>query len=276
MNYPYGGAVACIMNSRVGLGTPPDMGPSEHLSLEFYHKVFDEDMHRIGMAHGVSKDVWLAVEDWPYDFCIAELNLFGDAALFVWTGEPQIQTVEHPSSVDPESGPFTVTVRSGGSPVEGALVCVMSEHSGIYDYADTDASGNVTFDLNPTEDDTLYVTSVVADHIPYEGFSLIESDNSGIGGSGVSPEEISLRPLTNPCVGSARLRFGLPRAGVVRISAFDVTGRLVAKIVERSYDAGFHEVRWETGEAAKPAPGLYYLSLVAGDRSVTRPVILLR
>ena len=31
MNNPNGGAVAAIMNSRVGLGTPPDMGPSEML-----------------------------------------------------------------------------------------------------------------------------------------------------------------------------------------------------------------------------------------------------
>jgi hypothetical protein len=137
-------------------------------------------------------------------------------------------------------------------------------------------SGNVTFDIGPTEDDTLHVTSVVANHLPYEGISLIESGQAGVGDAISEGMEPTLSVLTNPAIGSAKLRFSLASPGLARISAFDVTGRHVTTITERHYEAGLYEVTWDAAEMPRRAPGIYYFTLVAGDRSVTRPVILLR
>lgn len=209
------------MNSRVGLGTPPDIGPSEHLSLEFYHKVFDEDMRRIGMAHGISKDAWLGTGFWAYDFCIAELNLFGDASLFTWTSELQVQVVEYPETGPLGSGLFTVSVTSGGTGLEGALVCVMSAGGEVYDYGETDATGEIEFSIDPTEEDTLHVTSVAPNQVPYEGTSLIEGDHSGISGDSQAKTATWFRVAGNPVRETARFRFGMETRGPVAIKVFE-------------------------------------------------------
>lgn len=278
MNYPDGGAVACIMNSRVGLGTPPEMGPSEHLSLEFYHKVFDEDMHRAGMAHGISKDAWVGTGDLAYDFCLAELNLFGDAALTLWTSEPGVQTVEHPAEVPTGPGFFTVTVRSEDSPLEGALVCIMTLDGEVYDYGETNASGEIAFEINPLAEDTLHVTSTAPDHLPYEGFALIEGDLSGVEAGDTEALETSFDLASNPVVVTTALRFSLREAGPVRVEVFDVFGRLVDRVVDGYYEPGIYSVRWDVSAGGRRSigPGIYFVTFTARAHSVTRQAVFLR
>jgi hypothetical protein len=278
MNYPGGGAVACIMNSRVGLGTPPTMGPSEHLSLEFYHKVFDEDMHRAGMAHAMATDAWCGTGDWAYNFCLAELIYFGDAALQLWTAEPQVQTVEHPATAPTGPSSFTVTVQGGGSPLEGALVCVITPDGEVYHYGETDASGEITFDINPPEENTLHVTSTAPDHLPYEGSALIEGGSAGIPAGDLDALKTGFQVAGNPVVGSTTLRFSLREAGPVRIEVFDVSGRMIDEIVDRHYDSGIHTVRWEVsgGDRRPVAPGIYFVTFTTETYVITRQAVLLR
>ncbi len=278
VNNPNGGAVACIMNSRVGLGTPPDMGPSEHLSLEFYHKTFDEGMHRIGMAHGISKDAWLGTGFWAYDFCVAELNLFGDAALLTWTSEPRVQVVEHPETAPLGNSLFTVTVTSDGTPLEGALVCIMSAGGEVYDYDETDAAGQISFSMNPGEEDTLHVTSVAPNHIPYEGTSLIEGDQSGISGGTEAGAGTWFRVVSNPVRETARFRFDLEAQGPVAIKVFDVSGRLVKDIVSGHHTGGVQGAEWDGLDVSrqKVAPGVYFVTFRRSDLRVQRRLVVLQ
>ncbi len=75
------------------------------------------------------------------------------------------------------------------------------------------------------------------------------------------------------------IRFGLPTTAAVRLTIFDLSGRLVRTLVAgQSLDAGYHEVRWdgadEQGRSA--AAGIYIYRLEAANFMTSRKLILLR
>jgi hypothetical protein len=277
MNNPDGGAAAVIMNARVGLGTPPQMGPSEMLSLEFYRKVFSENMYRIGMAHHISRDVYVSIADslWYYMFCIAELNLFGDPALAMWTAEPQVLQVEHPITVPFGPGSITVIVESGSQgPLEGTLVCIMSTTGDIYDYGETDGSGGITFPIDPTAGDTIHVTATAHNHLPYEG-TAIASVTADI-------DPVSTLPfftiMDNPVTTGTSFLFGLEKRTDATIRIYDVAGRVVRHLVAGWFEPGRSNVSWncrnDCGE--RVAPGIYFVQFTAGSHSISRKIAVLR
>jgi len=82
----------------------------------------------------------------------------------------------------------------------------------------------------------------------------------------------------NPFGAETTIRFSLPSAGVASLSVFDVTGRLVTRLLDGPVDGGGHAVRWSgrnaTGNAV--APGVYFYRLQVGDRQETRRMVRLR
>jgi hypothetical protein len=230
------------------------------------------------MAHGISRDAWAGTGDWAYDFCLAELNLFGDAALQLWTAEPEAQEVEHPITVPTGPSSFTVTVRSEGTTLEGALVCIMTPDAEIYHYGETDASGEITFEINPATENTIHITSTAPNHLPYEGTALIEEASSGIPATDAEAIEPAFHLARNPVVGGTAFRFSLREAGQVRIDVFDVSGRLVDRVVDRYYESGVHAVRWDVSGNGKTSigPGIYFVTFGTETYSVTRPAVLVR
>jgi hypothetical protein len=75
----------------------------------------------------------------------------------------------------------------------------------------------------------------------------------------------------NPARGSVALSFSLPTTGHVRLTLLDVSGREIARPVDREFDPGAHQVAWPTAAA----PGIYFARLQshAGVRT-TRFVVL--
>jgi hypothetical protein len=61
----------------------------------------------------------------------------------------------------------------------------------------------------------------------------------------------------NPARGSVALSFSLLTAGHVRLTLLDVSGREVARPVDREFDPGAHQVAWPTAAA----PGIYFARL---------------
>jgi hypothetical protein len=68
---------------------------------------------------------------------------------------------------------------------------------------------------------------------------------------------LSLAVSPNPARGSVALFFSLPAAGHVRLTLLDVSGREVARPVDREVDPGAHQVAWPTASA----PGIYFARL---------------
>ena len=58
----------------------------------------------------------------------------------------------------------------------------------------------------------------------------------------------------------ARVGFRLPRADRVRVDIFDVRGRLMRNLVDREYEPGEWEARWDGSDDSGRSlpPGVYF------------------
>jgi hypothetical protein len=83
--WPDGGAVGVMYNSNYGWGTPPAMGPSEHLELHFAEMLFLQQIPRIGDMQAGAKDAFKAAGGMTLqNWVLQENNLLGDpAAVFI-------------------------------------------------------------------------------------------------------------------------------------------------------------------------------------------------
>jgi hypothetical protein len=86
---------------------------------------------------------------------------------------------------------------------------------------------------------------------------------------------------TNPVRRSTTIRFGMPEAGRTRIVVYDVRGRAVANLVDRTVAAGHHAVDLNIGRHAGMSAGVYFVRMESesetGDRfSRTRKIVVIR
>lgn len=124
------------------------------------------------------------------------------------------------------------------------------------------------------------VTNVTDTPTESEWFVTIDDDNP----VGVNEQDLgaglTLAPnRPNPFRSATSISFNLPQNGDVRLTIYDVAGRLVRRLIDgQRLTAGPHEARWqgddEVGRAA--APGVYYYRLEAGERSISRHMLLIR
>ncbi|MGQ9678868.1 MAG: C25 family cysteine peptidase [bacterium] len=169
VNNPNGGAVATIMNSRYGWGSPPSMGPSEKLDCMFYDYYFLGDTAEIGRNHCSSKGVYgyMAQSQAVWRWCYYELTLFGDPALLMWNGVPVTMNAQNLDTVPTGAQNFQVTVTSGGNPVVGALVCLYKSGE-LHEIGRTDGSGTASITINPLTPGTMFLTITHKRFLPVE------------------------------------------------------------------------------------------------------------
>jgi hypothetical protein len=143
-------------------------------------------------------------------------------------------------------------VTPGGRNSNGRMVCVDPEH-GTY-WVDGGQRGPVS--------------KITGFH--YTGHAVEERK--------VCPKVSSLTILPNPTRRETSISFHMSGAGKVGISIYDVTGKLVSRLVNKDMNAGRHEVSWRgTNTKDKDMPsGVYFCQIEALDFSTTRKLILMR
>jgi hypothetical protein len=82
----------------------------------------------------------------------------------------------------------------------------------------------------------------------------------------------------NPFASQTSLKFALPASGPARLTVFDIAGRRVAELVNRTMDAGVHSVTWDgrDGSGATVASGVYLARLEAAGQTMTREMVRLK
>ncbi len=82
----------------------------------------------------------------------------------------------------------------------------------------------------------------------------------------------------NPFNPTTTISFTLPERTFVRVSVYDIAGRLVATLVESTLDEGYREVPWNGKDARGEAvsSGVYFYRLTAGDKTLTKKMVLLK
>jgi hypothetical protein len=76
----------------------------------------------------------------------------------------------------------------------------------------------------------------------------------------------------------SRIEYNLPEASFARLTIFDVTGRVVATLVEESSAAGRFSVSWDGRDqfGAKVASGVYFANLETSKEVVTGKIMVVR
>ncbi len=87
-----------------------------------------------------------------------------------------------------------------------------------------------------------------------------------------------LANVPNPFNPSTTINYELPVAAQVRISVYDISGRLVRVLEEGSRSAGQHSVHWNGRDAkgSAQASGMYFVRLKAGGTTGVRKITLVQ
>ncbi len=76
--------------------------------------------------------------------------------------------------------------------------------------------------------------------------------------------------IPNPTSGAVSICFGIPEPSMVRLSVFDLSGRIVSEICGDEYSTGFHDVL--LGDIS---PGIYFCRMISGDFTATQRFVVI-
>ncbi len=261
----------------MGATTASPVGPTDSLAEYTFRGYFEEEIWHMGAAVDYGKQ---KVFEFYGSGGASNNNMhlvFGcpETDIFCTTSPLPVLAGAHSSTINP--GTFNVTVTSGGSPVQGALVGAV-QGTTYLDGAYTNASGVASLSI-PSLSPSPWVTITATYHnrVPYRG-SANPGTGVGEGGTGLVPSLFLGSPSPNPFSSAATLAVGMPGSGHARIDVYDMTGRIVRTISDGELAEGMHTISWTgTDDTGRPlADGVYMIRLSGPGGSVSRACVLLR
>ena len=207
---------------------------------------------------------------------------FGDPAMDIWTfdsaGQPGELNISHPANILSGNQDVTITVTDNGTPVEGVNVTLTDgvDNYGtvmtFYEEGTTNSSGEATININAPSSGTVYIGAYLHNYRYDIKWVTI---GTGIEGSpGNNPVLTLENPLPNPVTTETSLGFTVPAGGNIRISVYDVAGRMVETILDSAVESGSHSVQWAPG--AEIASGVYFIRLSTDEGTLTRQAMVIR
>jgi hypothetical protein len=94
----------------------------------------------------------------------------------------------------------------------------------------------------------------------------------------IEAQELALRQNhPNPFNPTTTISFTLPGRASTTVSIYNIEGRLVVTLVDEILDVGFKEVTWDGRDARSNhvSSGVYFYRLTAGNRTLTKKMVLL-
>ena len=225
-------------------------------------------------------------------------RLFAEAAAWRWTGS--IWDKQVLGSLPGTMGGYG-TVAPNDVTADGSIVVgtngfnwqqwagfIWTEETGMDHVNDFLVDNGVTlpadFDIQSltaiSDDGTVMIGFGQDAYYPWEPRSFIILNNpTGIEDVPVAGAvRLHMSAFPNPASGGTALSFSLPSRVDVRLSVFDITGRLVAEIDAGSREAGPHTIPWDGRDRSgeEVASGIYLCRLDAGDHHTIGKVTVLR
>jgi hypothetical protein len=222
-----------------------------------------------------------------------------------WTEISGVDYIEWAGTDVSFTGPMVVTpnqIRTSSATAESyESVFIQMDSVEVFTYldgvgewtcgigSDTVAVGDFTCAYNPCYDypgcgSWIKIKGPIRYH--YSEFKIEPRENSDIEvlvpcTSGVEGDEkLALRlaqNAPNPFVGETMIKFSVPRKMNVKLSVYDISGRLVRTVAEGDMDAGEHSFAWDgrDGSARSVSPGIYFLRMSTPERSLQKKMVLL-
>ncbi len=292
----FGGAVAAVMNSRYGWGDAGGTaGPSQYFDREFFDALFGEGVHEAGLANDDSKMDLAWMVDYPgMRWCHYDLNLFGDPAMKIWTGQPRPMSLMNLLGLSVNSQEIKLRVLSDGAPVREARVTLYSKELGVQVSATTNITGQAILEVPPLQEGVYTLTVHRQDFLSIRSTRVVRAEdepgeepadqdgNPEEGGAPLqsAPPRLALGPNhPNPFNPSTTLHFELPEDGEVYLAVYDVEGRRVRTLLsERHLVAGLHTTVWDgrDEDGRELGSGVYFTLLVSGNVSDAGKMLMLK
>jgi hypothetical protein len=282
---PGGGGVAFMGNTSSGWGGGADDPDKYTLRQDryFYRNLFDLGIYNLGENFTRLKNDEYDPDD-PYNlhkYAMTNLQLLGDPGLTVWTDDPQVLAVTHPASVTAgEAAAFDVEVSSGGSPLDGASVCLYKEGE-VHEVQET-SGGQASFSFTAVTEGSLFVTVCCHNYLPYEGLATVAASASVEGDGHTRPARFELlSAVPTPFTQSTTITYAVPdsRASTrVTVEIYDCRGRRIMSWHPVDMEAGIYHVTWDGRDQRgnEVASGVYYCEVRWQDKRDARQLVLLR
>jgi hypothetical protein len=181
-------------------------------------------------------------------------------------------------SVDNSNGNVYVTGFSIGPSSTFDYLTVSYNSSGSENWqARVNGNGNMgdyACGVHVTDTDHIYVAGNITNAAVGVGFLTIRyAKVVGITPiSGEVPTSFALKQnFPNPFNPVTSIHFDIPKSSLVKISVYDIMGREVEVLADESVPAGKYEVKWD---ASKYSSGVYFYTLIAGNFTQTKKMIL--
>ncbi len=148
---------------------------------------------------------------------------------------------------------------------------------------DGSAVVNLHFDASGLSAGFYYATMFVSSNDPDNSLlelPVIMEVTDGV--SGVNdglPTVVHLSgAVPNPFNPMTEIKFSLPRDSFVQLNVYDVSGRLVSRLISENKSAGAHSVRWMGRDDAgkSVASGTYFMRLHTGGETSVKSMVLVR
>jgi hypothetical protein len=91
--------------------------------------------------------------------------------------------------------------------------------------------------------------------------------------SNIPCEQIQFGCSPNPFNAEAALQFSLPGSGQTNLTVYDISGRAVATLLDRTMEAGWHSMNFN---AEHLASGIYLAVLDSGKEKLTQRLLLVK
>jgi len=177
---------------------------------------------------------------------------------------------------DPTSRAFRPSTASGGNDL--GCECPGADPDGYMDLTlkfRTSEVAAVLGDAAPGDIVPLTLTGQLNDGTPFEGTSCVTI----VGGGAARRDLLETNGVVlggavlNPRGAVARINYFLPQEELVRLTVYDVAGRVVEQLVAEVQAAGDHAVEWHVGRTPS---GVYFYRLEVGTFTGTRKLLVLR
>jgi hypothetical protein len=263
-----GAGVAFLGNSRHGW-----INSSFNVEKVFVECVFEDSTSRLSVAQALSKIAYPNHRDIAYGH-----NLLGDPEMVLWGSVNGKLLIEGDSEIvlnQEQQVQYKISV--GDNPVQGAKVCVYMT-DGIFATAITDASGSVTFNLNPQIEGNATVTATRIRHIPVQA-TLTVGAGTYVDGEIVLPKDAEVfQNYPNPFNSNTTIEFSLPERARVEIAVYDIGGRLVKRLASAEFPAGNNSITWNGSNESDNvvASGVYFFTFSSGNTETVRQMTLLK
>jgi hypothetical protein len=150
-------AVAYVGNSRYGwFNEGQTEGPSIHLHREFNDALYGGRISNIGTAHKESKidtAPWVNApgqwEEGALRWCFYDCNVLGDAALNIWTDEPENITASYNNVITIGQADFELNIKGSYNQPLTKVLCAVIQNGTVIGKAYTDELGNAFIAIDP-------------------------------------------------------------------------------------------------------------------------------